>query len=81
MIPVGDHDPAESQRGRDHLMEELPSSGHEEVHLRFPIELHAAGQEQLAHPFAELGTSWFPHDDGLAVRELLAQQLDLGGLA
>src|ERR1700694_2843863 len=33
VVAVGDDDPAKSQGGRDHLLQQLPAGGHEEVHL------------------------------------------------
>ena len=81
MEPVGDDDPSRAKGWFDDLVNHLRSRRHEQVHLRFPIDRHAAEQEHVAHPLAQLGPARLADDDHVACRQRFAQELDLGRLA
>ncbi len=81
MVPVGDDNPSRDERWFDDLVHDLRSCGHEEVHLGFSVDRHAAEQKHVTHALAQLGTAGFADDHGLPGPERLAEQLDLRRLA
>ncbi len=81
VVAVGDDDLARGESWADHLGDQLPARGHEQVHLGLRVELHGAGEHDLADSFAELVPARLSHQHRLPARERLAQELDLRGLA
>ena len=81
-VAVADHVGAALERRRDHVLDELRARRGEERRLGPGRDL-ALGEQQLAHPLAELGPAGLARGDDLAAvgGERLGEQLGLGRLA
>ena len=81
VVAIVDDDPTGGQRGLDEGLEQLGTSGHEEVHLGLRRHALRPVQEQLSDAFTQLGSARLPHDQRIAAGQGAGEELDLGGLA